>query len=46
MINLLIKAIFIKMFSYPNKNPLVEVKTHLPTNKKALTPQACLRQNT
>ena len=45
-----VKAIFTKMFSYQNKDPLAEVisnkKTHLLTNKKALTPQACLRQNT
>ena len=45
-----VKAIFTKMFLYQNKDPLAEVnkliKTHLLTNKKALTPQACLRQNT
>ena len=41
-----IKAIFTKMFLYQSKDPLVEVKTRLLANKKALTPQACLRQNT
>ena len=41
-----VKAIFTKMFLYQNKDPLAEVKTRLLTNKKALMPQACLRQNT
>ena len=45
-----VKATFTKMFLYQNKDPLAEVKTRLLTNKyiskKALTPQACLRQNT
>ena len=45
-----VKATFTKMFVYQNKDPLAEVnkliKTRLLTNKKALTPQACLRQNT
>ena len=45
-----VEAIFTKMFLYQNKDPLAEVnkliKTRLLTNKKALTPQACLRQNT